>query len=242
MKRIPLFLVLTLAAAWGYTSWYWYTCNIKGACQQNLIQEQIPETRLAENIMQDSNSEEINDREIREARDSGDEIQSLSRGDVLVWNSVIPQAPTTQEDEEEIEEDTSLEESDETDSKLESASGTTLESESSSWSTLSGWDDEVTTEDTRPTSINLCVNPLVWPISLSWGNTSSEVLKLETFLIANAYLWSSDGVYWNADFEAVKQLQLDYKEQMLDPWGIEAPTGYVWSTTVATINSIWCKN
>jgi hypothetical protein len=29
---------------------------------------------------------------------------------------------------------------------------------------------------------------------------------------------------------------------MLDPWGIDVPTWYVWSTTVATINSIWCNN
>lgn len=232
MKRIPLFLVLTLAAAWGYTSWYWYTCNIKWACQQEI--EQINSNESVENREYET---EAIDREVETLSNSGEEVQKLSRWDVLVWDAIVPQALITLEENEvdELEEDKSDEDFEEID--LDKSSSWTLsidiQTETQSWNP---------SEEEVVAFWDLCSDPLVWPISSGWANSSSDVLKLEKFLIANAYLSGSDWVYGNADFEAVKQLQLDYKAQMLDPWGIDAPTGYVWTTTVATINSIWCKN
>lgn len=38
MKIIPIFLILLLSAAWAYTSWHWYTCDIKGFCDETKIQ------------------------------------------------------------------------------------------------------------------------------------------------------------------------------------------------------------
>lgn len=228
MKRIPLFLVLTLMAAWWYTSWYWYTCNIKWACQQAVEQVASPDLTQIQTVDQD-----INPRETETQTSTWEEIQSLSRGDVLVGNSVIPQAPISSEEEENLEDEASVTES----------SSWSISTESSSGTTVNASQEESTNQEDEEVMVwDLCTNPLVGPISIAWGNNTNDVIKLETFLIANAYLSSSDGVYGNADFEAVKQLQLDYKAQMLDPWGIDAPTGYVWKTTVATINSIWCKN
>jgi len=181
-------------------------------------------------------SQVVENREGESLSDSGQEIQSLSRDDVLVGDSVIPQAPVETNEVNTREEETADNEIDETlsqESSQETSSGSTVEENQDNWEESVG--EEVA-------SIDLCISPLVGPISIAGGNNSADVVKLETFLIANAYLSSSDGVYWNADFEAVKQLQLDYKEQMLDPWGIENPTWFVGRTTVATINSIWCNN
>jgi len=182
-----------------------------------------------------------NDREQETQADS--DVPSLSRDDVLVGDSFIPQAAESQSEE------TSQENIDEQDETSQTTTGTweiineretpSLEREVENDDSLQDAGDE---RADATVSSDLCENPLAWPISSGWDNDPVEVKKLEAFLIANAYLSWSDGIYGNADFEAVKKLQLDYKAQMLDPWGIDTPTWYVWSTTVATINSIWCKN
>ena len=237
MKRIPLFLVLTLALAWWCTSWYWYTCNIKWACQQSYQSDETLADIEPVITTNQENIETVNDREVWSNSNTSQEVQSLSRWDVLVWNAVIPQAPVEQEETQSQEELAAQEET----------SSEALESETTaSWSLNQEDEDTLEQESALESDLaaetDLCVSPLVGPISSGGANNPSDVAKLERFLIANAYLWSSDWVYGNADFEAVKQLQLDYKTQMLDPWGIDTPTGYVWKTTVATINSIWCKN
>lgn len=241
MKRIPIFLVLTLIAAWGYTSWYWYTCNIKWACAQ-----QIQETKVS--IVDEEEIEVtqdvVNQREVEVLSNSGQEVQSVTRSDVLVWDAFIPQAPLAQEPEEPTQnwETSSWDTVNQVDDIGEWSLSSEDSAETATGSTLNSNEDQDNAERVAVWVTDLCVSPLVGPISLWWANSSSEVVKLETFLIANAYLWNSDGVYGDADFQAVKQLQLDYKAQMLDPWGIDAPTWFVGRTTVATINSIWCKN
>jgi len=190
------------------------------------------------------NSQNINPSNTQQDTVTTLDVPSLSRDDVLIGESVIPQAAESQN------EDTSQQNIDEQEeiSETSTASWEIInERETSSWDTDIENDDapQDLREEQRvdlAASSDLCENPLVWPISSGGANNTVEVKKLETFLIANAYLSGSDGIYGNADLEAVKQLQLDYKAQMLDPWGIDTPTWYVWSTTVATINSIWCKN
>jgi len=235
MKRIPLILVLSLVFVWWYTSWYWYTCNIKNACETPNISSQVPldsrtiwedevnnndSQSLQSSVSNTTNTWEINDRE----------VPRLSASDVLVWESFVPQVPQTRE-----------QTSTWSDSQNQDISQTQDEAqETGTWTSRDT--PEINIEVNTDTSTDLCVSPLVWPISIGWANDASQVEKLEAFLIANAYLWASDGVYSDADLQAVKQLQLDYKQQMLDPWGIDSPTWYVGTTTVATINSIWCKN
>lgn len=240
MNKFPLFLIITLIAVWSYTSWYWYTCNIKWACAQELKSEGT--SIMREEIWLNQQNLSPSDTE-QDTLDTSN-VPSLSRDDVLIGESVIPQAVESQND------DTSQQNIDEQEEIPEINTATweiINEREIPSWD-RDAENDDVTQEVREEERIDLagisdlCKSPLVWPISSGGANNTVEVKKLETFLIANAYLSGSDGIYGNADLEAVKQLQLDYKAQMLDPWGIDTPTWYVWSTTVATINSIWCKN
>jgi len=48
-------------------------------------------------------------------------------------------------------------------------------------------------------------------------------------------------VFNASDANIVKEFQLEYKAEILDPWGISNPTGYVGRTTVQQINEIACK-
>ena len=56
-----------------------------------------------------------------------------------------------------------------------------------------------------------------------------------------------DGIYDQADYNAVKQFQLLMKDKVLAPWvevgclpNVDTPTGYVYRTTKWTINSFFC--
>lgn len=87
-----------------------------------------------------------------------------------------------------------------------------------------------------------CGDLLIGPIGLWNENNSQEVKDLEIFL--NQTQWESldeNGVYEQADFEAVKRFQLKYREEILDPWGIDIPTWYVFRTTVKKINEVYCN-
>jgi len=97
--------------------------------------------------------------------------------------------------------------------------------------------------ESEPNSLlwNICQNPLQWPISL-WGNNDiDEVLALERFLIGRGILISSDGIFWNDDFDAIKQFQEEFRSEILTPWGINNPTWYVGRTTIQKIQELSCR-
>lgn len=97
--------------------------------------------------------------------------------------------------------------------------------------------------ETQEENQQTCEDIIISAIWLGWKNNPEEVKKLETFL--NTVQWWSleiNGIYEQADFEAVKDFQLQYKEEILDPWNIETPTGYVYRTTIQKINEIHCNN
>lgn len=83
-----------------------------------------------------------------------------------------------------------------------------------------------------------------------WNNDPAEVTKLQEFL--NSHLGLSlpvSGFFGNETFEAVKQFQTQYWQDVLKPWfgrpdsGIAnegTPTGFVYQTTRWQINNIWC--
>jgi len=85
-------------------------------------------------------------------------------------------------------------------------------------------------------------------IKLGADNDPEEVKKLESFL--NEYLGVDlpiDGIYDQADYNAVKQFQLLLKDDVLAPWVLVGclpsditPTGYVYRTTKWTINNFFC--
>lgn len=90
---------------------------------------------------------------------------------------------------------------------------------------------------------NLCLDLITKNIKLlSKDNDEAQVKKLESFLkekenediVVN---W----VYEEEDLEAVKRFQLKYRKDILDPWGINNPTGYVYKTTIKKINTLNCS-
>jgi peptidoglycan hydrolase-like protein with peptidoglycan-binding domain len=89
--------------------------------------------------------------------------------------------------------------------------------------------------------LTTCQPYLLDYIKLGENNNPAEVKKLQEFL--NNYQAEKlvvDGVYKNEDFEAVKRFQNKYKSQILNPWKLSRPSGYVYISTVKTINEIVC--
>ena len=75
------------------------------------------------------------------------------------------------------------------------------------------------------------------------NNNPEEVKKLQTFL--NQLEWERlevDGIYKLVDQEAVKRFQKKYQNDILTPWNIQEPTGYVYKTTVKKINQIMAES
>ncbi|MBL8158478.1 peptidoglycan-binding protein [bacterium] len=50
------------------------------------------------------------------------------------------------------------------------------------------------------------------------------------------------GEYDEKSEAAIKAFQLKYADEVLTPWGIQAPTGYVFLTTRKKLNEVYCKN
>ncbi len=221
MKKIPFIITLLLITLWGYTSWYWYTCNIQWLCDWNGIVKQQEKVENTQNIITQENfiTSELNTQQEKESSgltSSGEEISSpkLSAEDVL-WESYVPPSIVASGSTSEISSSWSKDESEETSQNITEAEGASDQ-----------WD--------------ICSSPLIGPLSIGAENSQKQMKKLESFLQSKWYVSEVDGVFGENDLEAVKKLQLEYKEEMLDPWGITEPTWYVWRTTVATINDIAC--
>jgi hypothetical protein len=72
-------------------------------------------------------------------------------------------------------------------------------------------------------------------------NDEQEVEKLQRFL--NDYMEKDipvTGFYGDITMSAVKELQSKHAAEILTPWGIAEPTGYVYKTTQRFINNIKC--
>lgn len=50
------------------------------------------------------------------------------------------------------------------------------------------------------------------------------------------------GVYDAKSVAAINAFQLKYADEVLTPWGIKAPTGYVFLTTRKKLNEVYCNN
>ncbi len=71
------------------------------------------------------------------------------------------------------------------------------------------------------------------------NNNPAEVEKLQTFL--NEYEGEEipvTGFYGEITRTAVNRFQVKYSDEILAPWGIDEPTGYVYKTTQRKINDI----
>lgn len=89
---------------------------------------------------------------------------------------------------------------------------------------------------------DFCVEPyLVANLGLGRENDSAQVVRLQKFL--NEHLGASlavTGVFETTTESAVKDFQLQYAADVLAPWGITAPTGFVYLTTKKKINELVC--
>jgi len=214
MKSLPIIFAILLAIAWAYTSWYWYTCNIKWFCDG---------TNITNPVAQDSVNKDANSNIGAENTPA----EKLTIDDVIVVGDTSQQVEV-REVEQAPEKEVSEEET------WEQSTDETTESEES----IDNLDEEISEE----TNISLCDTPLVGPISFWAQNDTGEVEKLETFL-QNTYGTdvTIDGVYDESEFELMKEFQLEYKSEVLDPWGITAPTWYVGTTSVEKINELSCE-
>ncbi len=218
MRKLPIILTLLLAAAWVYTSWYWYTCNIKWFCawEAPYTSVETPKT-----VLDSSSFVQVDESKI------DTENENTIDNEALTWATVS--APRLSA--EDVLFDPLPKEKAEINQR-EWAEST------STWSEIT---PDITVEVLSNNEESICENPLIWPISLWWENKSKEVEQLETFLVSRGARLSIDGNYDEADSEAVKEFQLEYKADVLDPWGITTPTGYVWKTTIKKINEIACQ-
>jgi hypothetical protein len=74
-------------------------------------------------------------------------------------------------------------------------------------------------------------------------NDAAEVKLLQTFL--NTHMNAGlpvTGVFGSMTDKAVKDFQVKYADQVLTPWGLNGPTGFVYRTTQRWVNLMHCKD
>jgi peptidoglycan hydrolase-like protein with peptidoglycan-binding domain len=102
---------------------------------------------------------------------------------------------------------------------------------------------EIVPEITPPKEQPIICGPyLTKYIKFGDKNDINEVKKLQEFL--NKFekeKLNVNGIYDQANFEAVKRFQKKYEKDVLPPWGITNPTGFVYKTTTKKINEIYCQ-
>src|SRR3989344_3515928 len=86
-------------------------------------------------------------------------------------------------------------------------------------------------------------NYLLEYIRFGFQNNPTEVRKLQAFLrdFEGFQNLQVTGFYDSITFEAVKAFQMRYSKDVLEPWGLLEPTGYVYITTKKKINEIYCS-
>jgi hypothetical protein len=87
-----------------------------------------------------------------------------------------------------------------------------------------------------------CEQLLYTYIAQGSDNNANDVSKLQYFLSTTQ--GEADvmmtGIYDAETHAAVMRFQETYAADILDPWGIEEPTGYVYYTTQKKVNELWC--
>jgi len=74
-------------------------------------------------------------------------------------------------------------------------------------------------------------------------NDPMNVKKLQQFLkdYEGFTTLKVDGKFGPISLNAVKKFQLKYKKDILGPWGMTKPSGWVYKTTLKKINELYCK-
>ena len=76
----------------------------------------------------------------------------------------------------------------------------------------------------------------------NWNNDPIEVLKLQSFLnVFEGEQLSYTSVFDEPTLQAVERFQNKYFTDILEPWGHDAPTGFVYILTKKKVNEIYCN-
>lgn len=235
-------MVLFLCGAWAYTSWYWYTCVIRELCASPAVSQNtsssLPDTppsqvSQTETLQEEDKEEEQNEteeqEEIFEYSGSGETAPALDVDDVVsVSNFWQRQEAPSQKQESETASWEIVE-------NLETVTTSSQENENQQEESPQETGDLQTQED-----LTLC-SGFTWPLALWRENKQSEVRVFENFLIQQWLLLQSDGIFGDDDDAAVKEFQELYRGDILTPWDINSPTGYVGRTTIQKAQEIACK-
>lgn len=80
-------------------------------------------------------------------------------------------------------------------------------------------------------------------LRIDWNNDPVEMLKLKSFLnVFEKENLSLTDVFDQATYDAVSRFQNKYFNDILEPWGHKAPTGFVYILTKKKVNEIYCNN
>lgn len=110
-------------------------------------------------------------------------------------------------------------------------------------------DEEASVPEVSDPTINVVKKPKVCEPYLTrymkpgLNNNPDDVRKLQTFLASDPEIYPEGlvtGYFGALTTKAVKAFQLKYADEILEPWGITAPTGNVYSTTLKKINELSC--
>ncbi|MFC1756747.1 Ig-like domain-containing protein [Patescibacteria group bacterium] len=87
-----------------------------------------------------------------------------------------------------------------------------------------------------------CEDYLKKYIKIGAENDYEEVKKMQKFLIFYENRMDADmnGIFDQHHCDIVLEFQSKYAEDILEPWGLEKPTGYVYETTIKKINELYC--
>ena len=239
MRSISIILTLLLTAAWAYTSWYWYTCNIKWLCDSNNV-KYVSEVDTTENKMI-TGKDVIVDQPVTQDLDTNIQESEEVNAEEITVEKESAELPIEEETSEWIENTWEPQVWDENTPETEKAEDNVTAEKTSDEETTEEETPEDSASESKESNASLCDNPLTGPIALWASNDKNEVVKLEEFLKAQGKDITVNGVFESSDVELVKEFQWEYKAEILDPWGIIAPTWYVWTTTVKQINKISCE-
>lgn len=236
MKTFLVFVTLFLSGAWAYSSWYWYSCEIREVCMNSqktqkddivtALQTVNTPKNIEENIEISPSEVEVLEKKweenIREENPEEilSEVPSLSVDDVTA-PSPVNSEPQTVTKEENIEKE-----------------AREIQDSNEDVRNTDGEQEEI---GKITNSQDICSSPLVGPISIGANNDANEVAKLESFLLRRGDIVKADGIYGEDDFAAIEKFQETYRSEILTPWGINNPTGYVGRTTIQKIQALACN-
>lgn len=102
---------------------------------------------------------------------------------------------------------------------------------------------EAVVEATTTPEVISCDTYLTAFIKAGQKNDLEQVKRLQSVLKNyEAADVEENGEYDAKTLDAVKVFQSKYASEILTPWGIQKPTGYVFLTTRKKVNEVYCKN